>query len=93
MASYAKGLSMAVDHPTGNPSLNCLQLVDILHRVRIPDWACELQRWPNQEPTFRFLLKNPSLAGLVGDIGNVPNPSEGPSEGCLRVRLPGTWSL
>ena len=35
-------------HATVNPPLNCLQLVDILHRVQIPDRACELQRWPNQ---------------------------------------------
>ena len=72
MASYAKGLSMAVDLPTGNPSLTCLQLVDILHRVRIPDWACELQRWPNQG--FVCLL-------LDGHGAHLPVPPQEP-ESC-----------
>ena len=79
---------MAVDHPTVNPPLNCLQLVDILHRVQIPDRACELQRWPNQgflvyacslmvmESTFRFFPQNPSLAGLAGGVGNVRIPTK-----------------
>lgn len=62
--------------------LYCLQLVDILHHVWVPDWACELYHQLNQG--FVSLLlgshgdhlyvppqERESLAGHVGDTLNV----------------------
>lgn len=77
---------MAVDHPVGSPQMNCLQLVDVLCHVQVPDWVCELQHQPNQgfvclclelmviEPTFRFPFMNLSFAGLVCYTGGVQIP-------------------
>ena len=74
-------------HVHGGPPLNCLQLVDILYRVWVPDWTPKLQRWPSQGFVHLLLdghgapLPVPpqepeSLAGLVGDIGNVRIPTK-----------------
>lgn len=80
-------VSMAVDHPTGSPPLNCLQLVDVLRCVKVPDWACELQRRPSKgfvrslfgghQAHLQVPPQEPEyFAGIGGDTSNVPIPTK-----------------